>query len=118
MKILRRIGMVMILVLVVSGLGMAFAAATVPAPAFELGSLWQALIPVGVPLFIALAKMLIPMLPGWLLPIIAPILGGLADAGLAYVSGGTANPVLGAILGSAGVGVREIVDQIKRAAAK
>ena len=74
----------------------------------------QILIPVLVPLLIAGGKFLIPRIPSWLLPIVAPILGGAVDAIAAYASGGTANPVLGAALGSAGVGLREIVDQMKK----
>ena len=79
-------------------------------------SIWQALIPVAVPILIFLLKRGIAVLKekaAWTLPILAPILGGLADAGIAWVAGGTPNPVLGAILGSAGVGVRELVDQLK-----
>lgn len=75
----------------------------------------QMLIPVLVPLMIAAGKVLVPRIPGWLLPILAPVLGGIVDAAAAYASGGTANPVLSMALGSAGVGLREIVDQMRRA---
>lgn len=75
----------------------------------------QGLIPVAVPILIFGIKKAFGMLPGWLLPIIAPILGGVADALLAWASGGAANPLLGAVLGSAGVGLREVVDQGKKA---
>lgn len=71
------------------------------------------LIPVLVPLFIAALKLAVPKVPKPLLPILAPILGGLADAGIAYAAGSAANPMLGAALGAAGVGVREIVDQVR-----
>jgi hypothetical protein len=73
------------------------------------------MIPVLVPILIAALKLLAPKIPKALLPIIAPILGGLADAVLAWVAGGTPNPVLGAALGSAGVGLREIVNQWRTA---
>lgn len=73
---------------------------------------WTLLIPVIVPLVIAGFKLGISRLPGWLLPIIAPLLGGVLDAGIAYLTGNPANPLMGAILGSAGVGVRELKDQL------
>ena len=72
----------------------------------------QLLIPVIVPLVIAGLQLGITRLPGWLLPILAPILGGVIDAGLAWATGQTANPLFGAILGSAGVGLRELKDQL------
>lgn len=77
-------------------------------------SLWQALIPVAVPLLIAILKWAVAFIPAWILPILAPILGGLLDAGIAYLSGGTASPIVAMILGSAGVGLRELVDQMKK----
>jgi len=69
----------------------------------------QLLIPILVPLEIAAVKKLAPMLPSWLLPILAPILGGF-QAGITGISSVGA----GAVLGLAGVGVREAVDQGKR----
>ncbi len=126
----KRTMLVLALVALASGLGhgypcgnqeIAFAAESAvaaPAPAavaFSFASLWQLLIPVAVPLLIAFLKFALQVLPGWLLPILAPVLGGLADAAIAYATGGTANPMLGMILGSAGVGIREVVDQLKKA---
>lgn len=69
----------------------------------------------GVPILLYIVKLLIPKIPKWLIPILAPVLGGLVDAAIAYGSGGTANPIVGAFLGSAGVGLREIIDQLKKA---
>lgn len=80
-------------------------------------ALWQAMIPVLVPILLYLLKLGIKVLQdkaAWLLPILAPIAGGLLDASIAWSTGGTPNPVLGAILGSAGVGIREVVDQLKQ----
>jgi hypothetical protein len=96
------------------GCGTAIAAEATPAaPAPAAAVNWyQALIPLLVPILIAGLKMGVAWIPGTLLPIIAPLLGGLADAGIAYATGAAANPMLGAMLGSAGVGVREIVDQL------
>ena len=69
------------------------------------------LIPVLVPFLIAGIKALIPKLPTWILPILAPILGALSAA----VSG-VADPGTGAVLGLAGIGVREVADQTRKAA--
>jgi hypothetical protein len=88
--------------------------ATAPAATGVGLNLWQTLIPLIVPIAIAGLKMGVSFVPPWLLPILAPILGGLADAGLAYATGSTTNPMVGMLLGSAGVGLREIVDQLRR----
>lgn len=71
------------------------------------------LIPVVVPVVIAIAKMLIPKLPKWTLPILAPLLGAAAD----YLTTGSFGngTIMGAIAGSAGVGLRELVDQLRKA---
>jgi hypothetical protein len=74
----------------------------------------QLLIPLLTPILIAGAKLLAPKIPSTLLPIIAPILGAGLDILLHYAGMGTGGPILGAILGSAGVGVREIVDQLRK----
>lgn len=74
------------------------------------------MIPVLVPVVIYLLKLVLPMLPKSVLPILAPVLGGVADAIIAYATGSVSNPALGALLGSAGVGLREIVHQLKKVA--
>ena len=53
----------------------------------------QLLIPIIVPLEIAAVKKLAPMLPSWLLPILAPILGGF-QAGITGISTVGAGAVL------------------------
>lgn len=86
----------------------------VTAPATEApNSLLLALIPVIVPLLVALGKWGLPKVPLWILPILAPALGALVDYLSTLATGAAANPILGAALGSAGVGVREIFDQAK-----
>lgn len=75
------------------------------------------LIVLGVPALIALLKMEIPKLPGWSLPIIAPLMGALADYLIHLAGGPGAGAVLGAALGSAGVGIREIYSQLQQKAA-
>jgi MFS superfamily sulfate permease-like transporter len=70
------------------------------------------IISVVVPIVIAVAKMFVPKLPGWSLPLIAPILGALADYLITGTSGqGT---IMGALAGSAGVGLREIASQVQK----
>jgi hypothetical protein len=73
------------------------------------------LIAVIVPLIVAAFKKVVPDIPSFLLPVIAPVLGaggGLLLAWLASVPGGGWK---GAAAGLAGVGVRELVDQLKKA---
>jgi len=70
------------------------------------------LVPVLVPLILAAIKLLLPKVPSKYIPILAPLFGGLIDLACSGVLGvGTA---WGAALGSAGVGVREIVDQWRK----
>jgi len=77
---------------------------------FNLSSAWLTAV---IPLVIAFAKKLVPKLPPSWLPIIAPILGAAGDALSSYLTHTTPNPALGALFGSAGVGVREVLNQIK-----
>jgi hypothetical protein len=75
-------------------------------------ALIQGLIPVVVPIVIAALKAEIPKLPGWSLPILSIIIGGLSDQATAAVVGNSSPWYVGAILGAAGIGVREIKDQL------
>ena len=72
----------------------------------------QAILPILVPALIMVIKAMIPKLPKVWLPILAPVLG----AGIEFAATGVfgANTVVGAVLGSAGVGLREILDQVKK----
>lgn len=80
------------------------AAAAVPA-----GNWLMLIIPAVVPVVIAVIKFFIPKLPSVWLPILAPILGAVAELLLSGNFG-----VWGAVAGAAGVGLREIVDQLKK----
>jgi ABC-type thiamin/hydroxymethylpyrimidine transport system permease subunit len=73
---------------------------------------WLVIIPILVPIFIAVAKFFIPKIPSVAIPIIAPIMGALVD----WLTTGTfgQGTIMGAIAGSAGVGLREIVDQLRK----
>jgi hypothetical protein len=77
-------------------------------------SWWLIVIPAAVPLVIAVVKVLVPKVPKTWLPILAPVLGALAE----FLVTGTFDQgtLLGAIAGSAGVGLREIVDQLRKRA--
>jgi hypothetical protein len=73
------------------------------------------LIAVLVPIIIAAFKNLLPKVPSWALPLLAPILGAAGDAVLALLAGVPVTGWQGALAGLAGVGVREVVDQAKKA---
>jgi hypothetical protein len=87
---------------------------TVPAPTSANVDLMLKLLPLIVPMLIAIIKMEIPKLPTWCLPILAPLLGAFIDWLTALATGGHPNPIASALLGSAGVGLREVYDQLKQ----
>ena len=76
------------------------------------------LIPVLTPIVIAAAKWAVPQIPKVALPVVAPVLGAALDIA-AYYAGvtATADPARGALLGAAGVWVREVIDQVKKVGA-
>lgn len=71
------------------------------------------LTPVIVPLVIAGFKMISSKIPTWILPILAPILGALVGVISNAALQANGNLMVAAALGLAGVGVREIIDQLK-----
>lgn len=75
---------------------------------------WNLVIPLVVPLVVGALKGLLPSVPSRWLPVVAVVVGFLSDLLIASVSGVSSNPGLGAILGAAGVGVREVKDQLFR----
>lgn len=77
-----------------------------------MNQLVATLIPLLVPAALAVLKHLAPRLPKVWLPILAPLLGALIEA-LASGDLGPGTP-LGAALGAAGVGLREILDQLRK----
>lgn len=78
------------------------------APAATAPPAW---ITLAVPLVIAALKWFIPRLPSVWLPLLAPALGMLCDW---LLSSSHSSPLLAAVAGSAGVGLREIVDQTRK----
>lgn len=67
-----------------------------------------------VPIVVAFAK---KWLPGWLLPSLAAVLGGLGEVLAAWMLNTPLDPVTMAIAGIAGVGLREFVVQLTKPAA-
>ena len=74
----------------------------------------QMLTPVIVPLVLSLEAKITAKIPSWLKPIIATLIGVAVDTANHFITGHAFSPATGAILGAAGVGVREIVDQTKQ----
>lgn len=93
----------------------ALAQTTPPVPVpDENPTLLMALVMVIPPLLIAIGKWALPKTPTVFLPIIAPALGALINWISMLAGGPDIHPVLAAALGSAGVGLREIKDQIQQ----
>lgn len=86
---------------------------TPPAEPFGTGLL-MVVIPVISTVLVFLFKWVFPKLPKASLPIIAPIVGWLIDVVSTAMGGPDINPVLAAALGSTGVGLREIADQLSK----
>lgn len=93
--------------------GAVFAQTTTP-PVPPETSPWLALIPLIVPGLVALVKWFAPKIPTAILPILCPVLGAGIEI-IAHYSGlQTTGGWGGAILGAAGVFVRETYDQLKK----
>jgi len=73
------------------------------------------LIAVIVPLLIALFKKIVPSLPTFAIPIIALGMGPLFDAGISWVTGLQGTGMTAVLYGLAGVGLRELKDQLQKA---
>lgn len=69
--------------------------------------------PIIVPIVIAGIKYLKPKIPTWLLPVLAGPLGALVEYINHLATGSSTSMVVAVLLGLAGVGVREVVDQLK-----
>lgn len=69
--------------------------------------------PVIAPLIVTLVKKIKPNIPTWLLPVICTVGGALVTWIASIALHNPNNIILGAALGLAGVGVREIIDQLK-----
>lgn len=78
----------------------------------SISLLLQFLTPVITPLILALAKKVAPRIPSKAIPIAAPAIGAVIAGISAIGANNPSNLALGAALGMAGVGIREIKDQI------
>ncbi len=76
------------------------------------------LVAVLVPLIVAVVKKLLPQIPSMVLPIIALLLGPAMDFVISLLPGvESSSTVMAALAGLAGVGLREIKDQVGKAIA-
>jgi len=84
-------------------------------PPNDLAALYLGLVTAIVPLVLAGVRSAAARIPSWVLPVAAPFLGAALDVGLHY-SGvySSSQPLAAAFFGMAGVGLREIVDQLKK----
>lgn len=110
----RRGWLLVIYTVLLLGAAMAMAAEAGGGETADPASPWIALIPLVVPVLLAVLRVLAPKIPKVLLPILAPLLGAGADIALHYAGVSTMGVVWGAVLGSAGVGLRELADQIRK----
>jgi len=79
-------------------------------------ALLMPLVTAAVPIVLAVVRKVAAKIPTWVIPIAAPFLGASIDV-LLYQVGvyGQQQPLVGAFFGMAGVGLREIVDQMRKA---
>lgn len=82
-------------------------------PAAALSAYALTLIPLLSTLIVAIGKFFAPRIPTWALPIVCAGLGTLLDYVGSLITGNAVSPLVGAVLGAAGVGLREVVDQLK-----
>jgi hypothetical protein len=75
-----------------------------------------AIITAVTPVIIAAVKRFVPNIPKAWIPILAPIVGMSLEISLHFAAGTGISVWLGALLGGAGVGLRELYDQLKKAA--
>ena len=80
----------------------------------EANNLLLAIIPLLVPIIVAGFKAGIKFLPTWSLPIIAAALGELLNVVSGLLGGPTTTVLGGVLLGAAGTGLREILDQLNQ----
>ncbi len=73
------------------------------------------LTPVLVPLVLAGLKLVAPKLPTWVIPVAAPVIGILIDFVNSLATSHARNFLVAAALGLAGVGLREVKENLKPA---
>lgn len=71
------------------------------------------LVPIVTMALVAGVRKLIPKIPRVALPVIAAALGAGLDLLVAYTTGGTFTPVIGALLGAAATWLREVISTLR-----
>lgn len=89
----------------------------VQAHSADWSALLMPLIIATVPIIVIFAKKLIPAKYSVFYPVLATVLGPVLDYIAAWASSNPARPGLGVALGLAGVGLRELIDQMKKSVA-
>lgn len=109
----NKIGWLLLAFMFLASLAMA-ADAIVVAPTGNSAAdgLLQWLTPIIVPLVLAGFKKVTPSAPSWLIPLLAPVIGIAIDYVNHFATGHTTNVLLATVLGAAGVGLREVKDQL------
>lgn len=111
-RILKLAGLALVAAALLIGPSLVLAQDGAPAAPTDWLGMLPAVIVAAVPLVVAGIK---KKLATWLIPILATFLGVAADFLAAYALNKPVTPMLGAIFGLAGVGLREIVDQLRKA---
>lgn len=75
---------------------------------------WQAVIVAVTPLVIAAMKWIAPKVPSRIIPVLAPAIGAAVSILGHYTGIWTGDATAGALLGMAGVGLREMYDQLMK----
>lgn len=85
---------------------------------FDVNAILTLAVPVLSPLLTAGVKKLVPIMPPWIIPMICTGLGTLSVYIAHWSTNNSTNPAWAIGLGLAGIGVREILDQLKNAKAE
>ena len=75
-------------------------------------SLIQAVVPILTVVFVWAGRLVVTKVPRAFIPIVAVALGTGLDFLVAYLTGGTFNPVVGALLGASATWLRELISTI------
>ena len=112
---LYRIAMFSLMFVMLAFASVAFAQDGPPDPKAALAHSIELLTPVLVPFIVWITRSAIPKIPSMMLPILASVLGVVVTQIGALATGGHYGVIGGALLGLAGVGVREVLNQVIKA---
>jgi len=113
MTLYRKLLFLAVLVLAVF-VPIAYAQAAPPDPSQTAAQAITLLTPVIVPIIVWGAKKILSNIPSMLLPILATALGVAVTQVGVLITGGHYGLIAGALLGLGGVGLREVLDQVKQ----